>query len=58
LSPVIEPAGDLALDVADGRLEIVLRDGTSPYRNGRRSGWHTVNDRSWFEREAWRFDGR
>jgi hypothetical protein len=27
-------------------------------RNGSRAGWTKVKDRSWYEREAWRFDRR
>ena len=43
----------------DGRLEgIVLKDRTSTYRDGTRVGWSKVKDRSWYEREAWRFDRR
>jgi len=43
--------------MTDGRLErIVLKDRTSPYPDGTRSGWTKVRDRSWYEREAWRFD--
>jgi hypothetical protein len=43
-------------DMTDGRLEgIVLKDRT-PYRDGTRAGWTKVKDRSWYEREAWRFD--
>jgi ATP-dependent DNA ligase len=45
--------------MADGRLEgIVLKDRTSPYRDGSRSGRTKVKDRSWYERQAWRFDRR
>jgi ATP-dependent DNA ligase len=45
--------------MTDGRLEgIVLKDRTSPYRDGTRAGWTKVKDRSWYEREAWRFDRR
>ena len=43
----------------DGRLEgIVLKDRTSTYRDSTRAGWSKVKDRSWYEREAWRFDRR
>ena len=59
LSPVVEPSRALAVDMTDGRLEgIVLKDRTSPYRDGGRAGWFKVKDRSWYEREAWRFDRR
>lgn len=59
LSPVVEPSRALAEDMADGRLEgIVLKDRTSAYRDGSRAGWFKVKDRSWYEREAWRFDRR
>ena len=27
-------------------------------RDGSRTGWTKVKDRSWYEREAWRFDAR
>jgi hypothetical protein len=43
----------------DGRLEgIVLKDRTSTYRDGSLVRWVKVKDRSWYEREAWRFDSR
>jgi ATP-dependent DNA ligase len=59
LSPVVDPSRALALKMADGRLEgIVLKDRTSRYRDGSRAGWFKVKDRSWYEREAWRFDRR
>jgi ATP-dependent DNA ligase len=59
LSPVIDPSVSLVEQMADGRLEgIVLKDRMSPYRDGSRSGWTKVKDRSWYEREAWRFDRR
>jgi ATP-dependent DNA ligase len=59
LSPVVEPSRALAEDMTEGRLEgIVLKDRTSPYRDGSRAGWFKVEDRSWYEREAWRFDRR
>lgn len=32
--------------------------GVAPYRDGSRAGWHKVKHRSWYEREAWRFDRR
>jgi ATP-dependent DNA ligase len=45
--------------MTDGRLEgIVLRDRTSTYRDRSRAGWTKIKDRSWYEREAWRFDRR
>jgi ATP-dependent DNA ligase len=59
LSPVIDPTRGLAIDTADGRLEgIVLKDRTSPYRDGSRAGWWKLKDPRWYEREAWRFDHR
>ena len=59
LSPVVEPSVALLEDMTDDRLEgIVLKDRTSPYRDGTRAGWTKVKDRSWYEREAWRFDRR
>jgi ATP-dependent DNA ligase len=57
LSPVVEPSLALVDQMEDGRLEgIVLKDRTAPYRDGSRAGWAKVKDRSWYEREAWRFD--
>jgi hypothetical protein len=57
LSPVIDPTRKLALDMADGRLEgIVLKDRTSPYRDGSRTGWRKVKDPRWMERNGWRFE--
>jgi len=32
-----------------------LKDRTSPYRDGTRTGWLKVKDEGWYEREAWRF---
>jgi ATP-dependent DNA ligase len=59
LSPVVEPSVGLVEAMTDGRLEgIVLKDRTSTYRDGSRAGWTKVKDRSWYEREAWRFDRR
>ena len=59
LSPIVEPCEALALDMVDGRIEgIVLKDRESTYRDGSRAGWWKVKDRSWWEREAWRFDRR
>ena len=59
LSLVIESRRDLALDLADGRLEgVALRDRTSTHRDGSRTGWWKVKDPSWIQREAWRFDRR
>jgi bifunctional non-homologous end joining protein LigD len=57
LSPLVEPSRVLVDQMMDGRLEgIVLKDRTAPYRDGSRAGWAKVKDRSWYEREAWRFD--
>jgi ATP-dependent DNA ligase len=59
LSPLVEPSTALVDQMADGRLEgIVLKDRTAPYRDGSRAGWAKVKDRSWYAREAWRFDRR
>jgi bifunctional non-homologous end joining protein LigD len=59
LSPVVEPSRALAIEMTDGRLEgVVLKDRTSPYRDGGRSGWFKVKHQSWYEREAWRFEHR
>jgi ATP-dependent DNA ligase len=57
LSPIVEPSKGLAEAMEGGRLEgIVLKDRTPPYRDGSRAGWFKVKDRTWYEREAWRFD--
>jgi ATP-dependent DNA ligase len=59
LSPLLEPSEGLAADMADGRLEgIVLKRRDAPYRGGSRKAWSKVKDRSWYEREAWRFERR
>lgn len=59
LSPLVEPSVSLVGDMTDGRLEgIVLKDRRSTYRDGSRAGWTKIKDRSWYEREAWRFDRR
>jgi ATP-dependent DNA ligase len=58
LSPVVETCVDLARDMAGTIEGLVIKDRTSTYRDGRRSGWFKVKDRSWYDREAWRFDGR
>jgi hypothetical protein len=54
-----EPSVSLVEHMEDGRFEgIVLKDRTSSYRDGTRVGWSKVKDRSWYEREEWRFDRR
>ena len=59
LSPLVEPSRELVALMEDGRVEgIVLKYRTAPYRDGSRAGWAKVKDRSWYEREAWRFDRR
>jgi hypothetical protein len=59
LSPLVDPSVSLVEQMTDGRLEgIVLKDRTSTYRDGTRVGWSKIKDRSWYEREAWRFDRR
>ena len=59
LSLLVNPSVSLVEQMTDGRLEgIVLKDRTSTYRDGTRVGWSKVKDRSWYEREAWRFDRR
>ena len=59
LFPIVDPSTALVDAMQDGRLEgIVLKDRTSPYRDGSRAGWTKVKDRSWYERESWRFDRR
>jgi hypothetical protein len=40
----------------DGGLEGIVGKGvTAPCRDGSRVGWARLKDRSWYEREAWRF---
>jgi bifunctional non-homologous end joining protein LigD len=59
LSPIVEPSAALASDIVDGRIEgIVLKDRTSTYRGGSRTGWWKVKDPRWMQREASRFDRR
>jgi bifunctional non-homologous end joining protein LigD len=59
LSPLVDPHTGMVEAMQDGRLEgIVLKDRQSTYRDGTRAGWTKVKDRSWYEREAWRFDRR
>lgn len=59
LSPVVTPDRALVEAMISGELEgIVLKDRTSPYRNGSRVGWTKIKDRSWYERESWRFASR
>jgi bifunctional non-homologous end joining protein LigD len=59
LSPVVEPSKDLVIEMELGDLEgIVIKDRTAPYQPGSRAGWTKVKDRSWYEREAWRFERR
>jgi ATP-dependent DNA ligase len=59
LSPLVEPSVALARAMEDGVIEgLVIKDRTSAYRDGGRGGWFKVKDRSWYEREAWRFDRR
>jgi ATP-dependent DNA ligase len=59
LSPLVDPSVGHLEQMTDGRLEgIVLKDRTSTYRDGSRAGWTKIKDRSWYEREAWRFDRR
>jgi hypothetical protein len=59
LSPLVDPPLSRVEQMTDGRLEgIVLKDQTSTCRDGTRVGWSKVKDRSWYEREAWRFDRR
>jgi ATP-dependent DNA ligase len=56
LSPLVEPSEPLVADMETGRLEgIVLKRRDSRYRGGSRAGWSKVKGRSWYEREAWRF---
>ena len=59
LSSLVEPSVSLVEEMIDGRLDgIVLKDRLSAYRDGSRAGSTKVKDRSWYEREAWRFDRR
>ena len=45
--------------MASGTIEgLVIKDRTSAYRDGGRSGWFKVKDPSWYAREAWRFENR
>lgn len=54
VGPIVRPSPDLTCRMT-GRLIGVLKDRTSTYRDGSRAGWTKVKDRSWYEREAWRF---
>jgi bifunctional non-homologous end joining protein LigD len=57
LSPLVEPSEAIAREMIDGDLEgIVVKDRSSHYRDGSRTGWWRVKDRSWYAREAWRFE--
>jgi ATP-dependent DNA ligase len=59
LSPLVEPRVAMVEAMQDGRLEgIILKDRQSTYRDGTRVGWTKVKGRSWYAREAWRFDRR
>jgi bifunctional non-homologous end joining protein LigD len=59
LSPLVDRSVGLLQQMVDGRLQgIVLKDRTSTYRDGSRAGWTKFKDRTWYEREAWRFDRR
>jgi ATP-dependent DNA ligase len=56
LSPVVTPDPSLVEAMVAGDLEgLVLKDRTSPYRDGSRLGWTKVKDAGWYAREAWRF---
>jgi hypothetical protein len=37
-------------------LRATATAGYLSYRDGSRAGWFKVKDRSWYEREAWRFE--
>jgi ATP-dependent DNA ligase len=55
----VPPDRSLAAAMIAGELEgIVLKDRTSTYRDGSRTGWVKVKDPRWYERESWRFDRR
>ena len=57
LSPLLEPSVGLVGDLERGDLEdVVLKDRGSPHRGGTPAAWSKVKDRSWYEREAWRFE--
>jgi ATP-dependent DNA ligase len=59
LSPVVAPDVAFADAMASGEFEaIVLKDRKSKYRDGSRVGWVKIKHRSWYEREAWRFEQR
>lgn len=50
---MVEPSVTLARDMESGVIEgLVIKDRTSTYRDGGRSGWFKLKDRSWYEREA------
>jgi hypothetical protein len=57
LSPVVEPTAALAQRMIDGRLKgLMVKDHRPPYRDSSRARWFKRKDRSWYEREAWRFE--
>jgi bifunctional non-homologous end joining protein LigD len=57
LVPVVTADPALVDAMIAGDLEgLVLKDRTSTYRDGSRVGWLKVKDKSWYERESWRFD--
>jgi len=57
LSPLVAPSVALVADMERGDLEgIVFKDRRSRYRDGSRTGWSKLKDRSWYAREAWRFE--
>ena len=59
LTPLDEPSSSLVTEMTDGRLVAIdLKDRTSTYRDGSRACWTKMKDRSWYQREAWRFDRR
>jgi bifunctional non-homologous end joining protein LigD len=59
LSPIVAADVSLVDAMVAGELEgIVLKDRTSTYRDASRVGWTKVKDRSWYERESWRFNQR
>jgi bifunctional non-homologous end joining protein LigD len=59
LSPLVAPSVALVGGMERGDLEgVVFKDKRSPYKGGSRAGWSKLKDRSWYAREAWRFEAR
>ena len=58
LQDISETDPSLRAITAPMTLREVLKRRDSRYRGGSRAGWSKVKDRSWYEREAWRFERR